>query len=80
MRAFTYTRAADEAAALSAVIKNPEAKFIGGGTNLVDLMREEVERPNEVVDINRLPFNQIEGLPDGSLRLGALARNSRRLF
>jgi len=76
MRAFTYTRAADEQTALSAVIRNPEAKFIGGGTNLVDLMREEVERPNEVVDINGLPFSQIEELPDGGVRLGALARNS----
>ncbi|GGF03517.1 FAD binding domain-containing protein [Hymenobacter cavernae] len=76
MRAFTYTRAADTSAALGAAIQNPEAKFIGGGTNLVDLMREEVERPNEVIDINRLPLSQIEELPDGGLRLGALARNS----
>ncbi|WP_324674178.1 xanthine dehydrogenase family protein subunit M [Hymenobacter sp. GOD-10R] len=76
MRAFTYTRATDEQAALNAVFRNPEAKFIGGGTNLVDLMREEVERPSEVVDINALPFKQINELPDGSVRLGALARNS----
>jgi xanthine dehydrogenase YagS FAD-binding subunit len=76
MRAFTYTQASDAPAALQAVIKNPEAKFIGGGTNLVDLMREGVERPNEVVDINSLPFKQIEELPDGGVRLGALARNS----
>jgi len=76
MRAFTYTRALEAGAAVGAVADNAEAKFIGGGTNLVDLMREEVERPNEVVDINRLPFSQIEELPDGGVRLGALARNS----
>ena len=76
MRAFTYTRAAEASAAVDAVANNAEAKFIGGGTNLVDLMREDVERPNEVVDINRLPFGQIEALPAGGLRLGALARNS----
>ena len=76
MRAFTYTRAAEAETAVGALSRNAEAKLIGGGTNLVDLMRENVERPNEVVDINRLPFSQIEELPDGGLRLGALARNS----
>ncbi|OUJ76167.1 FAD binding domain-containing protein [Hymenobacter crusticola] len=76
MRAFTYTQATDASAALHAALQNPEAKYIGGGTNLVDLMREEVERPNEVIDINALPFSQIEVLPDGGVRLGALARNS----
>ena len=76
MRDFTYTRALDLGAAVGAVAANTEAKFIGGGTNLVDLMREEVERPSEVVDINGLPFSQIEELLGGGLRLGALARNS----
>jgi xanthine dehydrogenase YagS FAD-binding subunit len=76
MRAFTYTRAHDAAAAIGNLAQNVEAKLIGGGTNLVDLMREEIERPNEVVDINALPFSQIEELPDGGVRLGALARNS----
>lgn len=76
MRGFTYTRATDADTAIRAVAHNAEAKFIGGGTNLVDLMRENVERPSEVVDVNGLPFAQIEELPDGSLRLGALARNS----
>ncbi|HEX8427040.1 xanthine dehydrogenase family protein subunit M [Hymenobacter sp.] len=76
MRGFIYTRATDADTALGAVAHNAEAKFIGGGTNLVDLMRENVERPNEVVDINGLPFAEIKELPDGGLRLGALARNS----
>ena len=76
MRGFTYTRVTDVEAAISVVAGNAAAKFIGGGTNLVDLMREEVELPTELVDLNRLPLTQIEELPDGGLRLGALARNS----
>jgi xanthine dehydrogenase YagS FAD-binding subunit len=52
------------------------AKFLAGGTNLIDLMKSGVERPAALVDINRLPLTKIETLPDGGVRLGALARNS----
>ncbi|SDM60162.1 FAD binding domain-containing protein [Allokutzneria albata] len=76
MRTFSYVRADDVDAALRAIIEEPNAKFLGGGTNLVDLMREGVERPDTVVDITRLPLAEVEELPDGGVRIGALMRNS----
>lgn len=68
---FTYNRAAgiDEAI-------GTHGRFIAGGTNLIDLMKYGVENPDHLVDINRLPLADIEALPDGGLRIGALARNS----
>jgi xanthine dehydrogenase YagS FAD-binding subunit len=75
MRAFTYERATDSRAALAAVAK-PGAKFISGGTNLLDLMKLEIEQPTHLVDISRLPLKDIEELPDGGLRIGAQAANS----
>jgi len=75
MRAFTYERAADARSAVAAVSR-PGAKFISGGTNLLDLMKLEMERPAHVVDISRLPLKAIEDLPDGGLRIGAQATNS----
>ena len=75
MRAFTYERATDSRAALAAVAK-PGAKFISGGTNLLDLMKLEIEQPTHLVDISRLPLKAIEELPDGGLRIGAQAANS----
>lgn len=75
MRPFTYERAADAGAAIAAVA-TPGAKFISGGTNLLDLMKLEIERPTHLVDISRLPFRQIEDLPDGGLRIGAQVGNS----
>ena len=75
MRPFTYERAADARAALAAVAE-PGAKFISGGTNLLDLMKLEIERPTHLVDISRLPLRDIEELPDGGLRIGAQAANS----
>ncbi|MEV0143856.1 MULTISPECIES: xanthine dehydrogenase family protein subunit M [unclassified Nonomuraea] len=75
MREFAYLRAADVAEAVE--LAGPQARYLAGGTNLFDLMREEVERPERVVDISRLPLSAIEDLPDGGLRLGALARNAR---
>jgi xanthine dehydrogenase YagS FAD-binding subunit len=75
MRAFTYERATDARAALAAVAK-PGAKFISGGTNLLDLMKLEIEQPTHLVDISRLPLRAIEELPDGGLRIGAQAANS----
>ena len=75
MRAFTYERATDPRAAVAAVSK-AGAKFISGGTNLLDLMKLEIEQPTHLVDISRLPLKQIEELPDGGLRIGAQAANS----
>ncbi|MYZ40161.1 xanthine dehydrogenase family protein subunit M [Streptomyces sp. MnatMP-M17] len=75
MRPFTYERATDARAAVAAVSR-PGAKFISGGTNLLDLMKLEIERPDHLVDISRLPLAEIEELPDGGLRIGAQAANS----
>ncbi len=76
MQPFEYQRAGDPQSAISAIGKQPGAKFLAGGTNLVDLMKQQVELPTHLVDINRLDLSGIEELPDGGLRLGALARNS----
>ncbi len=75
MRPFRYERVADERAAIAAVAE-PGAKFLGGGTNLVDLMRLGVEAPSLLVDVTRLPLDRIEPLADGGLRIGAGVRNS----
>jgi len=74
MNPFEYTRAADVDSAVAALVAG--AKFLAGGTNLVDLMKIGVEKPHKIVDINVLDLAKIEALPDGGLRLGALARNS----
>jgi xanthine dehydrogenase YagS FAD-binding subunit len=76
MNPFTYTRAADPQQALNGLAGNAGAKFLGGGTNLIDLMKMGVETPNALIDINRLPLSKIEELPDGGVRIGALLRNS----
>jgi xanthine dehydrogenase YagS FAD-binding subunit len=75
MRAFTYERAASvqQAAAASAAAG---AKFIAGGTNLLDLMKLQVETPTRLIDISRLPLDRIEDTPDGGLSIGATVRNS----
>jgi xanthine dehydrogenase YagS FAD-binding subunit len=73
---FSYVRVDDQPTALHLVSEAPNAKFLGGGTNLVDLMRENIEQPEALVDITRLPLTEIESLPDGGLRIGALVRNS----
>lgn len=75
MRPFTYERATDAQAAVAAVSKTG-AKFISGGTNLLDLMKLDIEKPSHLVDISRLPLRDIEELPDGGLRIGAQAANS----
>jgi xanthine dehydrogenase YagS FAD-binding subunit len=75
MRPFAYTRAENQQSAVQAIARDQQAKFIAGGTNLVDLMKEDVERPEHLVDINRLELTRIEER-EGGLRLGALARNS----
>jgi xanthine dehydrogenase YagS FAD-binding subunit len=76
MKAFTYERADSVADAARAVADKPGAKFIAGGTNLLDLMKLEVETPTHLVDVNRLPLAAIEDTPEGGLRIGALVRNS----
>ncbi|XVQ07194.1 FAD binding domain-containing protein [Spirillospora sp. CA-255316] len=76
MRSFAYVRPPDVAAAVRAVAAEPDAKFLGGGTNLVDLMREGIERPATVVDVTGLPLEEIEELQGGGVRIGAGVRNS----
>src|SRR2546423_7352956 len=73
---FPYPRAGDENQAVTAVSGKSQSKFLGGGTNLLDLMKMGVETPNELIDINRLPLAQIEELPDKRIRIGSMARNS----
>ncbi|OGX91451.1 FAD binding domain-containing protein [Hymenobacter coccineus] len=75
MNPFQYVRPTKPQAAIDAVAKDPNAKFIAGGTNLVDLMKRGVMTPQKLVDINRLPLAQIERQA-GGLRIGALALNS----
>jgi xanthine dehydrogenase YagS FAD-binding subunit len=75
MRPFNYVRATDANAAARAVAANPQAKFLAGGTNLLDLMKEDVERPTELVDLTRLRLADIRETPEG-VSLGALATNS----
>jgi xanthine dehydrogenase YagS FAD-binding subunit len=75
MRAFTYTRVTSTEAASQAAAADG-AKFIGGGTNLLDLMKLQVETPSTLVDINRLALDTIEETPEGGLRIGALVRNA----
>jgi xanthine dehydrogenase YagS FAD-binding subunit len=75
MKAFTYQRADTAGRAAAAAVK-PGAKIIAGGTNLLDLMKLQVETPSALIDINRLPLDKIEDTSDGGLRVGALVRNS----
>jgi xanthine dehydrogenase YagS FAD-binding subunit len=76
MKPFTYERAHSAQDAAAAVAANPQAKFISGGTNLLDLMKLEIEKPAHLVDVSRLPLDRIEDLPNGGLRIGAQVRNS----
>jgi xanthine dehydrogenase YagS FAD-binding subunit len=75
MKAFTYERANSLTQAAAASAK-PGAKIIAGGTNLLDLMKLQVERPAHLVDINRIPLEKIEDTPEGGLSIGAMVRNS----
>jgi len=75
MRPFAYERPDDAAGAIAAA-RQPGAMFLGGGTNLVDLMKLGVEAPERLVDVSRLPFDAIEETADGGLRIGAAVRNS----
>ena len=73
---FEYTRASDIADALRRASAEPRAKFIAGGTNLIDLMKQDVERPTRLIDITQLPLKAVEETPDGGLRIGALVPNT----
>jgi xanthine dehydrogenase YagS FAD-binding subunit len=76
MSPFTYERATAPAEAAAAVERHPGAKFIAGGTNLLDLMKLQIEAPVHLVDVNGLGLNKIEPTTDGGLRIGALVRNT----
>src|SRR5687768_7473318 len=76
MRPFAYEAARDTATAVHLVAAHAGAKFLGGGTNLVDLMREEIEQPELVVDVRGLPIGGIASSPDGGLTIGAAATNT----
>jgi len=76
MNPFEYQRADQPDMAVKATAGAKQAKFLAGGTNLVDLMKNGVEKPDKLIDINRLALSRIEPLPNGGLRLGALARNA----
>ncbi len=76
MRPFTYSRASSPAEAAAEVARTPGAKFIAGGTNLLDLMKLEIEVPTHLVDVGHLGLDKIEATPDGGLRIGALVTNS----
>ena len=73
---FQYARANDVADAVRMIATDPTAKFIAGGTNLIDLIKEDVERPSRLIDISRLPLKTVDETPDGGLRIGALVSNS----
>lgn len=73
---FEYARATDVADAVRQKAADPGAKFIAGGTNLIDLMKENVERPSRLIDISRLPLDSVEETPGGGVRIGALVPNS----
>jgi xanthine dehydrogenase YagS FAD-binding subunit len=73
---FQYARANDISDAVRQIAADPRAKFIAGGTNLLDLMKEDVERPTRLIDISRLPLKTVEETADGGLRIGALVPNS----
>lgn len=76
MRAFTYEKAASPAEAATAAARTAEAKFIAGGTNLLDLMKLQIETPTHLIDVNGLGLDTIEPTPEGGLRIGAMVRNT----
>ncbi len=73
---FEYMRANDVAEAVRLTAANPAAKFIAGGTNLVDLLKYDVERPSQLIDITQLPLKEVAEIPGGGLKIGALVPNS----
>ena len=76
MNPFRYERASDASTAIAMLAQAPEGAFLGGGTNLVDLMKLGVAKPELLIDISHLPYDRVELLADGSVRIGAAVRNS----
>lgn len=76
MKAFTYERVTTPSEAAASAQRKPGAKFIAGGTNLLDLMKLEIETPTHLIDVNALALDKIEPTADGGLRIGALVRNT----
>jgi xanthine dehydrogenase YagS FAD-binding subunit len=76
MIGFTYERAKDPVDAVAAMARAPGAKFIAGGTNLLDLMKLDIETPTHIIDVNRIGLDTIEETQDGGLKIGALVRNT----
>ncbi|MGV9561342.1 FAD binding domain-containing protein [Streptomyces sp. NPDC003480] len=76
MREFGYQRVSDIAGAVALLGADPDARFLAGGTNLVDLMKTGIERPTRLVDVRELPLDRIESTPEGGLRIGATVTNS----
>ncbi|MGX9937814.1 FAD binding domain-containing protein [Advenella kashmirensis] len=76
MKTFTYERANTPAQAAAAAARTPGAMFIAGGTNLLDLMKLQIEKPAHLIDVNHLGLDKVESTPEGGLRLGALVRNT----
>ena len=76
MRPFTYERPRSPAEAATAASRQPGARFIAGGTNLLDLMKLQIETPGHLIDVNGLGLDRIEPTPEGGLRVGALVRNT----
>ena len=76
MKPFRYERASDASAAVAMLAQAPGGVFLGGGTNLVDLMKLGVAQPQVLIDVSHLPYNRVELLADGSVRIGAAVRNS----
>ena len=76
MHPFDYSQAPTQSAAVQSVAPRPDAKFLAGGTTLIDLIKLHVERPAHLVDVTGLPLAQITDLPGGGVRIGALVKNS----
>ena len=76
MKLFSYQRASTTVEAATLAARHPESRFIAGGTNLLDLMKLQIETPAHLIDVNGLPLDKIEPTPDGGLRIGALVRNT----
>ena len=76
MKTFDYTRVSNPEEAILVINSIDRSKFLGGGTNLLDLMKEGVEKPDHLIDVTRLELGSIEELPDGGTRIGSMARNS----
>jgi len=75
MKAFTFEHAKSPAEAAAAAARHPDAKFIAGGTNLLDLMKLQIETPAHLIDVNGLGLDKIEATEDGGLRIGAKHRS-----